>query len=151
MAMTSGGKGPQADINVTPLVDIVLVLLIIFMVITPMLNEGAEVNLPKAKNTETAGEDDEEPTTVSVTKEGEVWIGSDRTTLEDLETAMVVVIVDNGAKTPIVLKGDRETRYADMKAVMEVLEEVGAKNVRLQADQAKLSAEEKAARETPEG
>ena len=50
MGFSTSGKGPQADINVTPLVDIVLVLLIIFMVITPMLERGAAVKLPVAEN-----------------------------------------------------------------------------------------------------
>ena len=58
MAMKLGGHGAMSDINVTPFVDICLVLLIIFMVVTPMLQEGIQINLPFAKNTQKQDQDE---------------------------------------------------------------------------------------------
>jgi len=140
MGMTSSGKGPQADINVTPLVDIVLVLLIIFMVITPLLNEGAEVRLPKAQNVEVS-EDEEEPLIVSVAQDGLAYFGPVQMTLEDLETELVAALYQDDM-IPVVIKADFETRYASVRDVMKVCEKVGAKNVKLQADEKKTFGDE---------
>src|SRR5215216_3198423 len=87
MSMGGGGSkgGVKNDINVTPLVDVVLVLLIIFMVITPMLQRGKDVNLPKAMNPE-AEKKEGDPLIVSVTADKKVWIeskGVDEGSLED--------------------------------------------------------------------
>src|SRR5438094_1822844 len=73
MAMDIGAKGGvRSDINVTPLVDVVLVLLIIFMVITPMLQRGKAVKLPEAKHVaENQGGD---PILLSVTNDGKIWL-----------------------------------------------------------------------------
>ena len=73
MAFGGGGKGVEKnEINVTPLVDVVLVLLIIFMVITPMLQRGKDVNLPKSANVEAEKKGD--PLVLSVTTDGKVYI-----------------------------------------------------------------------------
>jgi biopolymer transport protein TolR len=141
MGMSVGGRGgPQSDINVTPLVDIVLVLLIIFMVITPMLNEGVEVRLPKAKNVEVA-EEEEEPVIVSVAADGIPYFGPKPVTLDDLETELISALYED-AGIPVVIKADFETRYAAVRDVMKVCEKVGAKNVKLQADESKRAAED---------
>lgn len=144
MGMTSSGKGPQSDINVTPLVDIVLVLLIIFMVITPMLQRGAEVQLPKAKNA-TPKEDSGEAAIISVKEDGTYYLANDLITLELLEDELDRTLLAEPFKF-ILIKGDVKTRYADVRAVMEICERLGAKAVALQTDQAELSKEELAAR-----
>ena len=76
MGMNVGGKkgGAMADINVTPLVDVVLVLLIIFMVVTPELEAGAAVDLPAAANVDKGEENSLTPTTVSLTAQGALFI-----------------------------------------------------------------------------
>lgn len=145
MGMATGsGKGPQADINVTPLVDIVLVLLIIFMVITPMLQRGAEVQLPKAKNAESK-EDAGEALIISVKEDGTTYLDQDIVTVEQLEEQLDYILLAEPFKF-ILIKGDVKSRYADVRAVMNVCEKVGAKSVALQTDQAELSAEEIAAK-----
>ena len=83
MAFSSNRRGPQADVNVTPLVDIVLVLLIIFMVITPMLQDGPNVQLPKAEHTE-SDEESSEATLVSVKKDGSLFVGDVEMDIEQL-------------------------------------------------------------------
>jgi biopolymer transport protein TolR len=92
MAMNVGGKkgGLMGDINVTPLVDVVLVLLIIFMVVTPMLSSGVDVKLPKAKNTEST-QDVGQNLVVSIRNDGAVFVdtkrSSNETLVDDINTA----------------------------------------------------------------
>jgi len=129
MAFSSGGKGPQADINVTPLVDVVLVLLIIFMVITPMLQDGPNVKLPKAENNE-ASEESTEATLVSVKRDGSIYVGDVEMDVEQLRAELAMVLEPDPNKY-ILIKGDAMARYADVRVVMEVCEELGAKSVGL--------------------
>ncbi len=130
---TRKSKGPQADINVTPLVDIVLVLLIIFMVITPMLQRGAQVQLPKAKNTESK-EDSGEAVTISVKQDGTLYLGNDLITPDLLERELNAILLTEPFKF-ILIKGDAKAHYGDVRKAMEICEKVGAKTVALQTDQ----------------
>jgi biopolymer transport protein ExbD len=132
MAFSSRGRGPQADINVTPLVDVVLVLLIIFMVITPMLQEGPNVRLPKAANNE-ASEESTEATLVSVKRDGSIYVGDIEMDVEQLRAELAMVLEPDPHKY-ILIKGDMFARYADVRVVMEICEELGAKSVGLQTD-----------------
>ena len=132
MAFSTNNKGPQADINVTPLVDIVLVLLIIFMVITPMLQDGPNVKLPKAANT-VSSEESSEATLVSVKRDGSIYVGDVQMGVEELRAELAMVLEPDPYKY-ILIKGDEQARYADVRAVMEVCEELGAKSVGLQTE-----------------
>jgi biopolymer transport protein ExbD len=132
MGAKIGAKGPQADINVTPLVDIVLVLLIIFMVITPMLQRGAEVKLPKARHAE-AGEDSGEATVISIKKDGTLYLADDLITKELLEAELANVLLAEPFKF-ILIKGDVDARYADVRAVLKICEDLGGKTVSLHTD-----------------
>ena len=89
MAMTAGGKsGIKSDINVTPLVDVVLVLLIIFMVVTPMLQRGKDVKLPQAAKQKNAAEEKgQDPMIVSVTADKRIWLEKDPVTDDQLKQA----------------------------------------------------------------
>ena len=140
MGMAGAKGGPQADINVTPLVDIVLVLLIIFMVITPMLQEGPELNLPKVQNAESK-EEEEEDLLISVTKEGEYYLGEELRELDLLEADLQTEMLVNPFK-PIAIKADVETPYIHVKKVMLACENVGAKSVSLRSDKNSKTAEE---------
>jgi biopolymer transport protein ExbD len=141
MAFSRNSRGPQADINVTPLVDIVLVLLIIFMVITPMLQDGPNVQLPKAEHTE-SDEESSEATLVSVKKDGSLFVGDVEMDLEQLRAELAIVLEPDPNKL-IMIKGDMMARYADVRVVMEVCEELGAKSVGLQTqDKPKSQVEE---------
>lgn len=132
MAMATGGKGPQADINVTPLVDIVLVLLIIFMVITPMLQRGAEVKLPQIKNSESK-EDSQDDVIITVDKDGAFFYGEDLITLELLQTELERTLLAEPFK-PVLIKGDVATPYGEVRKVMALCEKVGAKSVSLMTE-----------------
>ncbi len=88
MAMGGGSSnGPMSDINVTPLVDVMLVLLVIFMVTAPMMTTGLDVNLPQAKGG--ALDESKQPIIVSVNGHNDIYINERRTSLHELGSAIV--------------------------------------------------------------
>jgi biopolymer transport protein TolR len=120
----AGGKGVKSDINVTPLVDVCLVLLIIFMVITPMLQRGKAVNLPQAKHIfePKAGGD---PILLSVTKDKKLYVDKTEVRREALADALKAEM-QRMPGAPVVLKGDKDVDY---KTVREVVLEISKCNV----------------------
>src|SRR6476620_12043962 len=115
MAMSGGGKkgGIKSDINVTPLVDVVLVLLIIFMVVTPMLQRGKDVKLPiaaKQKHEEDKGVD---PMIISVTPDKRIWLEKDPVTDDELKQALGGKLAAEPWK-PILVKGDQSLTFGDV-------------------------------------
>src|SRR5438552_15864863 len=116
MAMDIGAKsGVRSDINIPPLVDVVLVLLIIFMVITPMLQRGKSVELPKAKHiTEGKGP---EPAFISVTRDGQVYVEQEKqaATKEEVIAAMRGA-TETGKR--VMLKADGDTDYGKVRPVL---------------------------------
>ncbi len=139
-AKVGGSGGPQADINVTPLVDIVLVLLIIFMVITPMLEKGADVKLPKVKNA-VSKKDSDDDLILSVDKEGAIFMGENQIEGAALEAELEGILLAEPFK-PILIKGDVESRYIHVRKVMEICERTGAKSVGLMTDKNDLPGDE---------
>src|SRR5215208_993627 len=93
MSMDFGSKNVKSDINVTPLVDVVLVLLIIFMVITPLLQRGKAVQLPKARLISELKKGGD-PILVSVTPDGRTWIDKKEVPKKDLADAIVEQIAE---------------------------------------------------------
>jgi biopolymer transport protein TolR len=136
VSMDLGSKAVKSDINVTPLVDVVLVLLIIFMVITPMLQRGKAVQLPDAKNVSAlkAGGD---PILISITQDGKVWIDKvEVPKLEELPDLLrTEMLVNPGA--PIMVKGDRAVEYKKVRALILELSKTQLQGVSLAASQLK--------------
>ena len=137
MSMQVGGKkgGPMADINVTPMADIMIVLLIIFMVITPMLQKGVDVKLPQAGNTK---ERKDEPKTivVAVKKDTTTYLGSQK--LDDQNQLQPLVKerlqdLPEGSRM-IYLKADDQLPYAEVMKVMDLVREAGVEEVALIAE-----------------
>ena len=120
MSMEVGGKGVKSEINVTPLVDVVLVLLIIFMVITPLLQRGRPVTLPEAKlvsELKSGGD----PIILSLTRDKKIWIDKNEVKEKaDLAPALEQAMQKTPG-APIMFKGDRD---ADYKVIREVILEV---------------------------
>ena len=108
----------MAEINVTPLVDVVLVLLIIFMVVTPMLSSGVDVKLPKAK---TAQEEKDmgQNLVIGVKGDGSVWVDKKGVTLETL----VAEIDAQRANRSLVVKGDKTAKYGQVREVIDLIHE----------------------------
>jgi biopolymer transport protein ExbD len=142
MAMGGGSaRGKvKADINVTPLVDVCLVLLIIFMVITPMLQRGKEVTLPKSKDTEKKGADN--PMILSITKDKTMWLdttgGSNSKQYDEkaLQKAIEEAFVEKPNR-PIMLKGDQSIQVGDVRKAMRVAQLAHAKGIALGVEELK--------------
>lgn len=118
MGMSVGGKkgGAMADINVTPLVDVVLVLLIIFMVVTPMLSSGVDVKLPKTKTAEEE-KDLGQHLVISVRNDGAVFVDRTQVTKDTL----VRTIDEMRGNRPLLIKGDKTVTYKQVREVMDVI------------------------------
>ena len=123
-----GKAEPMAEINVTPLVDVMLVLLIVFMVAAPLLTVGVPIDLPKteAKSLNT----EQKPVTVSVTPGGAVYLGDKTVPLDGLIAAMAAETGDNRDER-IYVRGDQTADYGTVMQVMGVLSGAGYTHIGL--------------------
>jgi len=128
-----GGKGPMSEINVTPLVDVMLVLLIVFMVAAPMMTAGVPIDLPQSQAN--ALNSEQQPVTVSVTPDGQVYVGEDVVPLEEL-VARISTLTTNGTEDRIFLRGDTTANYGQVMQVMGVLSAAGYGRIGLITQQA---------------
>ena len=138
----SGGGGSQgahgarrrrrsqvmAEINVTPMVDVMLVLLIIFMVSAPLLTVGVPVDLPQTSANPLSEE--KEPLTISVNAKGEVFLQETPVTVEELAPRLIA-ITNSGYDERIYVRGDRNVNYGQVMKVMGTLSGAGFKRVAL--------------------
>ena len=131
MAFSSGNSsgGPMAEINVTPLVDVMLVLLIIFMITAPLMSHKIKVELPEAnldKMDDLAPE--VPPITLAITQEGKLYWNDEPVTTQLLESRLSV----EAQKTPqpqINVRGDKTTKYRTIKDVVEIAQQQGMRKV----------------------
>ena len=137
MSMAVGSKkgGPMADINVTPMADIMIVLLIIFMVITPMLQKGVDVKLPQAGNTKDR-KDEPKSIVVAIRKDSTTYLGSAK--LEN-QAELLPQIKERLQDLPeggriIYLKADDALPYSEVMKVMDLCREAGVEEVALIAE-----------------
>ena len=118
------GGGPMADINVTPLIDVVLVLLVVFMVITPMLSSGLPVDLPMATTTVQVN-DVGQHIVISMTANGE-W-AVEQEIIEGEDTDMLIAMVqqefNKNPERSILIKADRGLEYGKVRVLMDALAE----------------------------
>lgn len=142
MGASLGGGGSRrrnnrvdrfSEINITPMVDVMLVLLIIFMVAAPMMTSGVTVDLPKASSAPVAGQD--EPLAVSVTATGKIYIQKTLVPLKELQ-AKLTAITDAGQKkeTRIFVRGDKNVDYGKMMQVVSEINAAGFGKVALITD-----------------
>ena len=131
MAFSSGNDsgGPMAEINVTPLVDVMLVLLIIFMITAPLMSHKVQVELPEADvaNLEQMAPE-VPPITLAVTQEGKLFWNDEPVTTQLLESRLSV----EAQKTPqpqINVRGDKTTKYRTVKDVVEIAQKQGMRKV----------------------
>src|SRR5436190_14142622 len=130
MAMDLGSKGSlKADINVTPLVDVMLVLLIIMMLIAPMLRQGVPLTLPEANNSgekpETQGQ-----TVVAIDSRSQFYVNMIPVTADDLVPRLQRALEDKTEKL-VYVKGDKDTKYSAIMDTMDALRKAQIENIAL--------------------
>jgi biopolymer transport protein ExbD len=130
----TGGSGAIADINVTPMVDIMLVLLIIFMVVTPMLQKGVSVDLAKTRNPRDMRDaDKDDATVVAVTRDGKIFLGAAKLEKGDLASKVKDSLADKVDKT-VYIKSDRRAKYGDVVDVVDIVRTNGVDTLGLITD-----------------
>ena len=112
----------MSEINVTPFVDVMLVLLIVFMVTAPLLTVGIPVDLPKIKAT--ALTDQKDPIEITVNLEGDVYIGESVVEVEDL-IPRLNAIAEQNTETRIYIRGDRVVAYGRVMEIMSIINSAG--------------------------
>ena len=125
---------PMSEINVTPMVDVMLVLLVIFMVTAPLLTVGVQVDLPKTKASVISGQD--EPLTITVDGEGRIFLQETELNLEALAPRLIA-ITGNNPDVRIFLRGDRTIEYGLVMEVMGTVNGAGFTKVALVTERLK--------------
>jgi biopolymer transport protein TolR len=128
----SGRYRPMAEINVTPLVDVMLVLLIVFMVTAPMITSGVNVNLPQA-NAKPVNSDST-PITITVNAQNQIYLQNSQVQLSNL-VATLQQIAQNNTDRQVFVRGDQSVTYGDMLQVMATITQGGFTKVALLAQQ----------------
>ena len=135
------GTNPNSDINVTPLVDVVLVLLIIFMVVTPMLQRGKGVKLPSVREPKEKPKEKPDPLIVSITPDKRVYVEQDEYPSDnELQQKLARTMADSPEK-PILLKGDMTLTFGDVRKVMNTARMAHAKGIGLGVEESKEGGE----------
>jgi biopolymer transport protein TolR len=135
-ANVDSGGGAISTINVTPMVDVMLVLLIIFMVITPMLQSGVTVNIPEGKNpVEDKAIDKESSVVISIPNDAEIWVGRDRYfDLKDMTKEVDNRLKDKPSEQQIVyIKTDQLASYGKLVEVINAVRDAGYDRIGLVA------------------
>ena len=122
---------PMSEINVTPMVDVMLVLLIIFMVTAPLLTVGVPIELPKSEAKQLEG--DKEPLTISVDPEGRIFLQETELQIDEI-VPKLTAIAKNGYDERIFVRGDRRVKYGVVMRVMGTISAAGFRRIALISD-----------------
>lgn len=135
MGMDVGGKsgGPKSEINVTPLVDVMLVLLIIFMILQPMLQMGYEVNVPPPQPPSAFNEANPDQIVLSLTASNEIYLNKERVERSNLPIRLQEVLRNRGNK-PVFFSCEDTVKYDEAMKVMDIVRNNGAKNIGIVMD-----------------
>ncbi len=143
MILGSGGKGGRrgrralnAEINVTPFVDVMLVLLIVFMITAPLLVRGEEVNMPKTKSGPIQTDPNDAPLAVTIRPNGDVYIQDTEIDVENLG-AQLQAIIGEGYDKQIYVRGDETASYGVVANVLAEIRAAGYTRVSLVTEQKK--------------
>jgi len=131
IAVRNEGGNVNSNINVTPMVDVMLVLLIIFMVITPMLQNKVQVDMAKVDNpTAMPDADKEDAIVVAVTRSGDVFIGQNKTAISELGVQVREKMADKPGKT-IYVRADARAQYRAVEDAIDAVRTAGVEDVGL--------------------
>lgn len=143
MGMQAGSDHLQSEINVTPMVDIMLVLLIIFMVVTPFLQQGITVAIPRDLRNpdEDQAINKESSVIISIPKDSEYYLGKKKVNLEDLKSSVEKALANKKEEDKIVyIKSGVEVSYGEVVKVINAVRERGVDKIGLVADRKKKGA-----------
>jgi biopolymer transport protein TolR len=139
LAKRNEGAKVSSEINVTPMVDVMLVLLIIFMVVTPMLQKGISVDMPKVNNPEQMPDaDKEDALLVSIMRNGDVFFGTDKITPDNL-TTKVKDRLANRVDKRVYVKADSRAHFGNVVQVVDAVRAAGVDDLGLLTDQRKTT------------
>ena len=141
MALSKRNEGAKinSDINVTPMVDVMLVLLIIFMVVTPMLQKGVSVDMaPVNSPAQMPDADKEDALLVSITRDGTVYFGTDKITTDNLTTKVKDRLANKQDKR-VYVKADMRTRFGGVVQVVDAVRAAGVDDLGLLTEQKKTA------------
>jgi biopolymer transport protein TolR len=139
MAMNlGGGGGVKSDINVTPLVDVMLVLLIIMMIVAPLLQQGVAVTLPLAANS-TEKPETQDQTVVTIDKNSNVYLNALPVPAGSLQSRVTDALEDKSDKI-VIIKADEEVEYSAVMAAMDELRKAGIEDMGLITERRKQAA-----------
>ncbi len=124
-----GSRRPMAEINVTPMVDVMLVLLIIFMVAAPLLTAGVPIDLPDSK-AKAISDEDNKPLEVSIAKDGRIFVGETEVTEDRIVTILTSMTEDNPDRR-IYIRGDKGIDYGKVMKVLGTINGAGFNKVAL--------------------
>ncbi len=132
-----GKRRPMSDINVVPFIDVMLVLLVIFMITTPLLTQGVKVNLPQTQ-AKAMNDDQKEPLIVTVDAAGNYYFNlADKPSQPITARTLIYLITtqlktqQNGEQRPVLVRGDKSANYGKIMDAMALLQQAGAKSVGL--------------------
>ena len=135
MSRKYGRRKPMSEINVVPYIDVTLVLLIIFMITTPMLQTGVEVDLPPAESAMVEQKEGEPPIVISIKEQGEYYINTDGQNDELIEPEVindrVAIVLSNKPGTQVLISADKSVDYGTVVTVMAALKNAGVPTVGL--------------------
>jgi biopolymer transport protein ExbD/biopolymer transport protein TolR len=137
-----GGGGLNSEINVTPMVDVMLVLLIIFMVVTPFLQQGISVAIPREMKNPDEDQliNKESAVIISIPKDNEYYLGKKKVNLDDLKTSVEKALANKKEEDKIVyIKSGVEVSYGEVVKVINAVREKGVDKIGLVADKKKKS------------
>jgi biopolymer transport protein TolR len=128
-----GRRAPMSEINVTPFVDVMLVLLIIFMVTAPLLTVGVPLELPKSEANTLGSNTQKEPLTLSINREGKIFLQETELGIDEI-VPKLTAIAKSGFDETIYIRGDKDANYGAMMRVMGKISAAGFRRISLVTD-----------------
>ncbi|MBL4588452.1 MAG: protein TolR [Alphaproteobacteria bacterium] len=132
----TGAYRQMSEINVTPFVDVMLVLLIVFMVTAPLLTAGVEVNLPNA-DAPAIAENNNKPIEVTINSNGNVYVGKSQVSLKKLPSLLKSVAGENFKEQKVFIRGDQDIEYGKIMTVISIVNKAGFSKVALLSEPAR--------------
>ncbi len=132
------GGGLSAEINVTPFVDVMLVLLIVFMITAPMLTTGVAVDLPRTKASQLPSTD-QQPIVLTVDKDGLIYVGTQDDAIDEASlTAVITGLAESDLTRRVFIRGDTAVEYGKVISVLSTLQTAGFRNAAMVVDSQNL-------------